>query len=183
MNDIEQKVCQDILARQQVGIRKYGITVAQNPLELKKWLQHAYEECLDQAVYLRRAMEELKIDNQERFFCERCGKRLSGGIHTCTPPAEAEKQEPVAFDDWPDYHEQAMGCGLEDRGITDRYEAMRYGWDEALERAWEAIKLLGPLYTHPPKRERVFFPTMLRKMWSGGEVQEWLDKNVNKENT
>ena len=35
------------------------------------------------------------------------------------------------------------------------------------------------LYTHPPKRERVVFPTMLRKMWSGTEVQEWLDKNVN----
>jgi hypothetical protein len=33
----------------------------------------------------------------------------------------------------------------------------------------------------PPQRERVLFPTMLRKMWSGSEVQEWLDKNVNKE--
>lgn len=39
------------------------------------------------------------------------------------------------------------------------------------------------LYTAPPKRERVVFPTMLRKMWSGGEVQDWLDENVNKENT
>ncbi len=58
--DIEQMVCQDILARQQVGIKKYGTTVAENPLTLKQWLQHAYEECLDQAVYLRRAMEELK---------------------------------------------------------------------------------------------------------------------------
>ena len=38
-----------------------------------------------------------------------------------------------------------------------------------------------PLYTTPPKRERVVFPTMLRKMWSGGEVQAWLDENVNKE--
>jgi hypothetical protein len=36
-------------------------------------------------------------------------------------------------------------------------------------------------YTYPPKRERVVFPTMLRKMWSGGEVQAWLDENVNKE--
>ena len=33
----------------------------------------------------------------------------------------------------------------------------------------------------PPQRERVVFPTMLRKMWSGGEVQAWLDENVNKE--
>lgn len=25
---------------------------------------------------------------------------------------------------------------------------------------------------------RIKFPTMLRKMWSGGEVQDWIDKNV-----
>lgn len=57
---IEAMVCLDIMGRQEVGIKKYGVTVADNPLELKQWLQHAYEECLDQAVYLRRAMEELK---------------------------------------------------------------------------------------------------------------------------
>ena len=39
-----------------------------------------------------------------------------------------------------------------------------------------------PLYTSPPaQRQRVVFPTMLRKMWSGGEVQAWLGENVNKE--
>jgi len=57
---IEQMVCEDIDKRQQMGINKYGISVQQNPLTLKEWLQHAYEECLDQAVYLKRAMEELK---------------------------------------------------------------------------------------------------------------------------
>ncbi len=31
------------------------------------------------------------------------------------------------------------------------------------------------------KRERVVFPTMLRQMWSGGEVQAWLDEHVNKD--
>lgn len=36
-----------------------------------------------------------------------------------------------------DYHSEGMGCGLEDRGITDRYEAMRYGWNEALERSFD----------------------------------------------
>ena len=29
------------------------------------------------------------------------------------------------------------------------------------------------------QRERIVFPAMLRKMWSGGEVQQWLDENVN----
>jgi len=34
---------------------------------------------------------------QERNFCERCGKRLGSGIHTCTPSAQpAFVQEPVA---------------------------------------------------------------------------------------
>lgn len=55
----EAKVCADIARRQSLGIAKYGTTVADNPLVVREWLQHAYEECLDQAVYLRRAMDEL----------------------------------------------------------------------------------------------------------------------------
>ena len=47
--------------------------------------------------------------------------------------------------------------------------------DQALN---EIIGLVDPL---PPQRPKVVFPTMLRKMWSGGEVQAWLDENVNKE--
>lgn len=55
----EGRVCQDIAARQQLGLKKYGTTAENNPLPLREWLQHAYEEALDQAVYLRRAMEEM----------------------------------------------------------------------------------------------------------------------------
>ena len=32
-----------------------------------------------------------------------------------------------------EYHIQGMGCGLEDIGVTDRYDAMAHGWDEAME--------------------------------------------------
>lgn len=55
----EALVCADIARRQQLGIAKYGQTVADNPLALRAWLQHAYEEVLDQAVYLRRAIQEI----------------------------------------------------------------------------------------------------------------------------
>ena len=55
----EQRVCEDIAMRQYLGVSKYGTTVEKNPLTLREWLQHAYEECLDQAVYLRRAIEEM----------------------------------------------------------------------------------------------------------------------------
>jgi len=55
--------------------------------------------------------------------------------------------QPVVIEE-PDYHDQAMGCGLEDLGITDRYEAMAYGWNQAIERMFEQIPD-EPLYTHP----------------------------------
>jgi hypothetical protein len=61
---IEAMVCADIAKRQHLGISKYGTTVADNPLALREWLNHAYEEALDFAVYLRRAIEEL--DRQEK---------------------------------------------------------------------------------------------------------------------
>lgn len=43
------------------------------------------------------------------------------------------------LDNEPQYHDEGMGCGLEDRGITDRYEAMRHGWDEAMERIYGEV--------------------------------------------
>jgi hypothetical protein len=42
-----------------MGVAKYGTTVADNPLPLRAWLQHAYEETLDEAIYLKRAIEEI----------------------------------------------------------------------------------------------------------------------------
>ena len=56
---IEAKVCEDIAARQKLGMNKYGVSVESNPLDLREWLNHAYQECLDQAVYLRRAIAEI----------------------------------------------------------------------------------------------------------------------------
>jgi hypothetical protein len=56
---VEAEVCDLIADRQRKSITKYGMTVADNPLALRDWLQHALEEVLDQAVYLKRAINEL----------------------------------------------------------------------------------------------------------------------------
>ena len=64
--DTEEQVCDDIKARQRLGVAKYGTTVADNPLSLRAWLQHAYEECLDQAVYLRRAITEIEAKEETK---------------------------------------------------------------------------------------------------------------------
>lgn len=61
---IEAEVIADISKRQQLGIVKYGTTVEQNPLELRQWLQHGYEEALDLAIYLKRAIQELDKDQK-----------------------------------------------------------------------------------------------------------------------
>ena len=54
----EASVCNDIAERQKNGLAKYGTSVESNPLPLKEWLQHGYEECLhvpvvsEQTIYL-----------------------------------------------------------------------------------------------------------------------------------
>ena len=75
-NGIEADLCAEIAARQAKGIQKYGTTVADNPLALREWLQHALEEALDQAVYLKRAIAE--IDAQQ---ARQAGK--PEGRHAC----------------------------------------------------------------------------------------------------
>lgn len=60
---VEARVAADIAARQRVGILKYGTTVADNPLPLREWLEHAYQESLDLPIYLKRAIEEIDREN------------------------------------------------------------------------------------------------------------------------
>lgn len=83
--------------------------------------------------------------------------------------APVVQTEPLIFDDYPEYSFQAMGCGLEDKGITNRYDAMRYGWDEAMERVGERISnfLSGlaaapsvavPVETEQQPDDSLFFP-------------------------
>jgi len=66
--DIEAQVIKDIARRQQMGIAKYGSTVADNDLPLREWLNHQYEELLDAAIYCRRAIQEIDkntVDSEE----------------------------------------------------------------------------------------------------------------------
>jgi hypothetical protein len=46
-------------SRSETGIRKYGTTMDRTDLEVKQWIDHAIEECLDQALYLQRIKDSL----------------------------------------------------------------------------------------------------------------------------
>lgn len=63
MKDIESQVCEDILARQKVGLKKYGRTVVEASTE-EDMLTHAYQEALDLAIYLKAEIEKRKLVHQ-----------------------------------------------------------------------------------------------------------------------
>jgi hypothetical protein len=91
---IEVMVCEDIAARQRLGIAKYGTTVMSNSAGLLEWMQHAYEECLDQAVYLRRAMHQ--IDQSAR--CAACPP--PGTEYLPGDWAQMRRSSPSNSEDW-----------------------------------------------------------------------------------
>ncbi|SEM70033.1 hypothetical protein SAMN04515666_11958 [Bosea lupini] len=57
----------DLLRRSQLGIKKYGTTLERKDLNLRDWLQHTYEEHLDAANYLKRAIMEIDSENPSPF--------------------------------------------------------------------------------------------------------------------
>ena len=88
---------------------KEAITLALEALQrIDLWLKARYQVGLV-GIELEaiKALEEAlsKQEPTERNFCERCGKRLSDGIHTCTPPAKQEHtgepdEEVLGFNGW-----------------------------------------------------------------------------------
>jgi hypothetical protein len=59
-DDLWNAVIEDMKSRQEKGLKEYGVPVIANSLSLLQWLQHAYEETLDKAVYIRAAIEKIK---------------------------------------------------------------------------------------------------------------------------
>ena len=49
-------VIKDLKAREKRGLDKYQTTMDRTDLSHKEWMQHAYEEALDMALYLKKAI-------------------------------------------------------------------------------------------------------------------------------
>ena len=46
----------------------------------------------------------------------------------------------ISPDNQPEYHDQGMGCGVEDRGLQrDAYGACAYGWESAMDRMYSEV--------------------------------------------
>lgn len=62
----EGRVCQDIAERQAAELDKYGTTTEHNPNALRQWLQNEYEQTLDKAINLRRAIELMDSERDSK---------------------------------------------------------------------------------------------------------------------
>jgi len=56
MSQVTEQVINDINAREQKGFETYGTTMDRNDLTQDQWLNHAYEEALDFAIYLKKLL-------------------------------------------------------------------------------------------------------------------------------
>ena len=65
VSEIEENVSNKVLQRAKVGLRKYGITMADEDLSRLGWLIHAQNEALDPAVYLEKLIQMETDENRE----------------------------------------------------------------------------------------------------------------------
>lgn len=56
MSQVTQEVINDINARELKGLKTYGTTMDRTDLTQDQWLNHAYEEALDFAIYLKKLL-------------------------------------------------------------------------------------------------------------------------------
>lgn len=57
---IIKKVINKIIGRSEVGFKKYGVTLKDDPADFDSWLNHLQEELMDAVNYIERARFELK---------------------------------------------------------------------------------------------------------------------------
>lgn len=60
MTRIEDRVCEKIQERAEVGLKKYGVGMTREDFSFLKWLIYLQEELMDAIVYIERVMEDLE---------------------------------------------------------------------------------------------------------------------------
>lgn len=58
-------VIKDIAKRAEAGLAKYNTTMDREDLITSDWVQHAYEEALDMAIYLKRLRKDMLLMEEE----------------------------------------------------------------------------------------------------------------------
>ena len=62
---VVRRVCQKFVGRSNVGYKKYGVTLEDDPSEMLEWLNHLQEELMDAVLYLQKAKEKYETERSE----------------------------------------------------------------------------------------------------------------------
>lgn len=62
---VVERVVEKFVDRSDVGYKKYGVTLEDDPSEMLEWLNHLQEELMDAVLYLQKAKEEYEATSSE----------------------------------------------------------------------------------------------------------------------
>ena len=65
---VVERVCCKFQDRSDVGFKKYGVTLEDDPSEIIEWLNHLQEELMDAVLYLQKAKEKYEEDSTEKQY-------------------------------------------------------------------------------------------------------------------
>jgi len=83
MSNIGEQVIADIRKQEEKGLKTYGVTMDREDYELVNWLQEAYEETIDKALYLRAAINKLKNGTQRLTYHQETNQRTTEKDSSC----------------------------------------------------------------------------------------------------
>lgn len=59
---VVERVVDKFVSRSDVGYKKYGVTLEDDPSKMYEWLNHLQEELMDAVLYLQKAKETYSTD-------------------------------------------------------------------------------------------------------------------------
>ncbi|HDX3138076.1 TPA: hNH endonuclease [Escherichia coli] len=123
-------------------VRKFG--------ELESKLETALRECRSAGITidnLEAKCAALAADNKKAMEAMRqadAAVKLAHEKFSALTAENAGMKSVIEYcinpDNQPEYHDQGMGCGVEDHGYQrDGYSACYYGWESAMERVYSEV--------------------------------------------
>ena len=65
---VVKRVVNKFVDRSDVGFKKYGVTLQDDPSDMFTWLNHLQEELMDAVLYLQKAKEAYTDDMQDKEY-------------------------------------------------------------------------------------------------------------------
>jgi hypothetical protein len=62
---VVERVVDKFVGRSDVGYKKYGVTLEEDPSKMLEWLNHLQEELMDAVLYLQKAKEKYEASSSE----------------------------------------------------------------------------------------------------------------------